>query len=380
MRARSGGTIAAAVAAALCIWPLGAQAAWKSGPTLQLRLEGRYDNNVIEGGGDGSSLVQPGVGWQFASPTASVDALYLFELVSYAHAGPGRGGVNHRVHGDQTFELGRRTTFGLQQIYEQVYDPTALTRTGVVRAAGSSTYGMASLDVTHRLARRWTGGLQLREELARLEAAGALDGAVHSPSLWTQWQWSRRDSSGLRWRLQYFQTIGGSDASSNEATASYRRNLTKTTFLEIQAGPAFYDHLGSTTIEPIGRLEVGKVWPRLNLNLVVERAFFGSTGFEGGLWSEGATGVVSWRISEPLKATVAAGVYRNGVAPNSDAFVEGLGGAAVLEWAMGGDVVMQAAWRRMIQSSLAGGAPLAIDISRNVFAIGFLWQLDGGRI
>lgn len=374
------GALLAAAVAAIALTPLAAGAAWKTGPTLQLRLEGRYDSNMIEGGGDGSSLVQPGVGWKVATPTSTVDALYLFELVSYAHQGPGRGGTNHRVRGDESFQLSRRTTLALQQAFERVYDPTALSRIGVVRSTGTSTYGMASLDLSHRLASRWSAGLQLQEEVAQIEAAGALDGAVHAPSIWALHQWSRRDQSRLRWRLQYFQTFGGFDAASNEATASYRRNLTKTTFVEIVAGPAFYTQGGATSIEPIGKLEVGRIWPRFNLSAVIERAYFGSTGFEGGLWSEAATGVLSWRISEPLKATLAAGVYRNGVAPAEAAFVEGLGGAAVLEWAVGGDVVAQAAWRRTIQSSLDGGAPMALDISRNVFAIGFAWQLDGGRI
>jgi len=371
--------LAPLVAAIACV-PLAASAAWKSGPQLQLRLEGRYDSNVIEGGGDGSSLVQPGVGWKFASPTSTVDALYLFELVSYAHQGPGRGGQNHRVRGDESFRLDRRTTLELRQAFERVYDPTALSRVGVVRSAGTSTYGMAAADVTHRLARRWSAGVEVREEIAQLDAPGALDGAVHSPSIWALHKWGRRDESRLRLRMQYFQTFGGVDAASNEVTASYRRNLTKTTFFEVVAGPAFYVQNGVNSVQPIGKLEVGKIWPRLTFSAVAERAYFGSTGFEGGLWSEGATGVLSWRISEPLKATVAAGVYRNGVAPAGDAFVQGLGGAAVLEWAVGGDVVAQAAWRRTIQSSLDGTAPMAIDISRNVFAIGFAWQLDGGRI
>ncbi|HWV39525.1 MAG TPA: hypothetical protein VN033_13735 [Vulgatibacter sp.] len=374
------GALLWAALAAIAATPLAAGAAWKTGPALQLRLEGRYDSNVIEGGGDGSSLVQPGVGWKFASPTSTVDAIYLFELVSYAHQGPGRGGTNHRLRGDESFRLGRRTTLELQQAFERVYDPTALSRVGVVRTTGTSTFGMASLDLSHRLGRRWSAGIELQEEIARIESPGAVDGAVHAPSIWTRHLWSRRDESRLRWRLQYFQTFGGFDAASNEVTASYRRNLTKTTFVELVAGPALYTQGGATTAEPIGKLEVGRIWPRFTLSAVLERAYFGSTGFEGGLWSEGATGVLAWRISEPLRATLAVGAYRNGVAPAEDAFVEGFGGAAVLEWAIGGDVVAQAAWRRTIQSSLEGGAPLALDISRNVFAIGFAWQLDGGRI
>ncbi len=357
-----------------------AAARWKNGPTLQLRVEGRFDSNLLEGGSDGSSLVQPGLGWKFASPTTTIDALYLFELVSYAHAGPGRGGVNQRALGGQHFELSRRTSLDLQQTFERAYDPTALSRAGVVRAPGTSTYGRADFDLAHRLAPTWSGGLRLSEEVAQLDAPSTIDGAVHAPAAWLSHAWSRRDSSRLQYRLQYFQSFGASDASSNEISASYRRTLTKSTIFEVEAGPAFYTAGGRTRALPWGRLSIDRVWPRFNLGLTLERSLFGSTGFEGALWGEGATGVLNWRIAEPLRATLALGVYRNGTAPDAPAFVQGFGGAAVLEYALGGDLVAQAAWRRVAQSGLLAGAPLAVDLSRNVFAVGVAWHLDGGRL
>ncbi|AKU90654.1 hypothetical protein [Vulgatibacter incomptus] len=380
------GLLLIGVAAALM--PLKASAGWVSGPTLRLRLEGRYDSNLAEGGGDGSSLVQPGVGWKLASPTTTIDALYLFEVVSFAHQGAGRGGVNHRVRGDQHFELDKRSTLELHQAFEQVYDPTSLSRIGVVRTAGRTSYAEADLGFNRRLGHTWNIGVRLQEEYARIDTPSdpglprpdASDSAVHSPSAWLSHSWSTRDASTLRYRLQYFQAIGGLDAASNEVSLSYAHDFTKTVRMELEVGPAWYTMNGTTSTVPWGRWELNQIWQRVTLGLKYERGLFGSTGFEGALWGDAISGVANWRVSEPLRATVAVAAFRNGAAPDRSAFVGGFGGAAVLEYALGGDVAAQFAWRRVEQWTLSGAGLSAIDISRNVFAAGFFWQLDGGRL
>lgn len=361
-------------------FPVEASAKWLSGPALQLRAEGRYDSNLLEGGGDGSSVLQPGVGWRLESSTAALEAIYLYELVSYAHGGKGRGGSNHRIRGDQRFELNRTTTLSLSQGFERVYDPSSLSRPGVVRTAGVSEYGRADLELNHGFAPRWTGGVHLREELARIEAPDTLDGAVHAPSMFTRFEISRRDHAGLRYRLQYFDTFRGRDAASNELGLSYGRTLTKTIFLEVEAGPAIFTMDGRTDALPWGSISLNKVWPRASFKIGYERTLFGSTGYEGALWGDSISGVFNWRISEPLRATLVAGAFQNGTAPDLQAFANGFAAAGALEYALGGDLVAQLAWRRVSQSRIGGSGPFAIDLSRNIVALGVSWQLDGGQL
>lgn len=364
--------------AASLLLPLPAAAKWQSGPLARVRIEGRYDHNVMEGAGDGSSLVQPMVGWRLRNPVTELEATYGLDRVQYLHDGPGRSGWNHRFHGVQDFRLDRRTTLTFEQRAERVYDPTALTRTGVVRAAGESSYGMVTGDFTHRFDPRWTGGIGYRGEVSLLDAPGAIDGAVHAPHAWATWSWTRRDLFGLHYRHQYFDSFDGIDGNSHEPTLSYARLLDPTTRLEIAAGPAFYSQEGETKAIPKGRVLLSHLRPRMDFSTGYERTLVGSTGFEGALWSDSIFATAGWRVSRPLTLTAAGGWFRNGRAPDDRAFVEGFAVALGARYAINRDFGVEAAWRRMVQETLVDGE--AVDLSRNVFAIGLTWQLNGGQI
>lgn len=364
--------------AASLLLPLSAAAKWQSGPLAKVRLEGRYDHNVIEGAGDGSSLVQPMVGWRLRNPVTELEATYGVDVIRYLHDGPGRSGWNHRIQAGQDFRLDRRTELTFQQRAERVYDPTALTRTGVVRAAGESTYGMVEGNLSHRFHPRWTGGIRYRGEVSLLDVEGAIDGAVHAPAAWAVWNWTRRDLVGIQYRYQFFDTFQGVDGGAHEPTLSYARLLGPTTRLELSAGPAIYTQEGETSLLPRGKVEAVHRRPRMTFSAGYERALVGSTGFEGALWSDSVAASAGWRVSRPLVLTAAGGWFRNGRAPDGRAFVDGFATALGVRYAIDRDFGVEAAWRRMVQENLVDGE--AIDLSRNVFAIGLTWQLNGGQL
>ncbi len=349
------------------------------GPIARLRVEGRYDQNLIDGGGDAAGSLQPMFGWRLQDPTTEIEASYAADLIGYAQGGAGRGGVNHRLRGYEEFQIDRRTVLVLRQGAERVYDPTALSRPGVVRAAGTSTYGEAQFDLQHRLTPRWTGGVGYRAEVATLEAANAVDGAVHAPGAWAHYSLTRRDIVGGTYRLQYFDTLGGGvDAYSHEPALTYVRLLTPTTRLEVEAGPAVYAQGPVNGLVPRARIGFSHRRPRLTLAGWAERGLVGSTGFEGALWTENAGASAIWRVAEPFRVSVATALFRNGRAPDDRSFVEGFAGELGAEYALMQDLSLEVAWRRVAQINLVGEE--AIDLSRNIFAVGLTWQFQGSRL
>ena len=359
--------------------PVAAAAGTVHGPIARLRVEGRYDQNLIDDGGDAAGLVQPMFGWRLQNPTTEIEASYAADLIGYAEGGAERGGMNHRLRGTQEFQLDRQTLLQLREGAERVYDPTALSRPGVVRAAGTSMYGEAQADLQRQLTPRWTAGLRYRFEIATLEAANAVDGAVHAPGAWALWAWTRRDYVGAGYRAQIFDTLGsGADAVSHEPTLRYIRLLDRATRLEVEAGPAVYVMDGEGTLFPRARAEISHHRPRLTLGGWFERRLVGSTGFEGALWSDVLGASAVWRLSEPLRVGGAAAVFRNGRAPDDRSFVEGFAGELSVEYALYRDLVAEVAWRRVAQINLVGDE--AIDLSRNIFVVGLTWQFQDGRL
>src|SRR5690606_37504366 len=120
---------------------------------------GRWDDNLIDDGGDVSSLVRPGIGARLRAPTALAEMIYLPDGLFYGGGGYRRGGINHRLLGSQEVRLSRRTELNFTQLFERAFDPTALSRPGVLRTSGPSSFAEFQGDASHRLAPTWTGGL-----------------------------------------------------------------------------------------------------------------------------------------------------------------------------------------------------------------------------
>ena len=72
------------------------------------------------------------------------------------------------------------------------------------------------------------------------------------------------------------------------------------------------------------------------------------------------------------------GVNLDGRAPDERSFVEGFGGELSLEYDLGAGLVAETAWRRVAQVNLVGNE--AIDLSRNIFAVGLTWSFQDGRL
>ena len=184
---------------------------------------------------------------------------------------------------------------------------------------------------------------------------------------------------GGGYRLQYFDTFGGGlDAYSHEPALTYARLLDRTTRLELEVGPSFFSQGEASEVVPTGRISVVHRRPFLELAAYAGRGLVGSTGFEGALWADAAGGSAIWRITEPLRIGLAVGVFRNGRAPADDSFVEGFAGELSAEYAIWRDLSAEVAWRRVAQINLVGDE--AIDLSRNIFAVGLTWQFQGGRL
>lgn len=372
-------TCARLALAAAVLAPLAAHAGTVHGPIARLRAEGRYDQNLVDDSSDAAGLLQPMLGWRAVNPTTEIEATYTADLIGYGKGGAGRGGVNHRVRGFESFQLDRQTVLQLRQGAEHVYDPTALSRPGVVRAAGTSLYADAQGDLQKQFSPRWTAGVRYRFEMATLEVESASDGAVHAPGTWALWAWTRRDFVGAGYRMQYFDTFeGGTDATSHEPSLRYVRLLERTTRLELEAGPAVYAMGGDTSLFPRLRAGISHDRPRLTLAGWFERGLVGSTGFEGALWTDTLGGSAVWRLAEPFRVGAVAAVFRNGRAPDERSFVEGFAGELSLEYDLGAGLVAETAWRRVAQVNLVGNE--AIDLSRNIFAVGLTWNFQDGRL
>lgn len=356
--------------------PGGATAAVQAEPLLRMRVEGRYDSNLAEGGSDGTGLLQPSVGLRLRAPTWTASGLYTFEHLRYADEGEGRGGSNHRVAGVQRVDLSRRTGLALRQDFEHAYDPTSLSRAGVVRAVGASTYLAGEAELAHRLSPRWTLGLSLREELALLEAESAVDGAVHSPGASLTYALSRLDTFRIDYRFQAFDAFGEGTSLANEGRLRYERRLTVFSHFGIEAGPALYRNGGVETWIPVGAADLSFRRRGVAFTLRYDRGLTGATGFPGALWADAISATAGWRISRPLRLSLGAVAFRNGEAPAESSFVEGLAGAAVLDYALNEQFSVQGVWRRVAQSGYRSSDFDFTDIDRNIVAIGLTWRLD----
>lgn len=376
-RERSAGLLRLCSAAVISLLAAQAGAAIRGGPTVGLRAEARWDEDRIDGEADGAGMVQPGFGWWLRDPTTSVDVTWTSDLVGYAR-GRSTGGVNHRLLAAEEFRLDPRTTLRLGQAAERVYDPTALRRAGVVRAAGTTTWGEAELELEHRLSPRWNVGTGYRGGVALLEAREAIDGAVHAPSGFASFALGPHTTATLRYRFQIFDSFRGRDASSHDPAVGWIHRIGPGTRIELEAGPALFAQEGERRIEPIGAATLHHRTRRLELHGRVERGLVGSTGFDGAILAEilGAAG--GYRIAGPLRIDVALGLFRNGRAGEGAPFAEGFASEVGVEWRIDRYLAAELAWRRVEQLGLDSAE--AIDLSRSIFALGLSWRFQGGRL
>lgn len=365
-----------ALMAAICLLlPGGARAAAKLEPILRLDLEGRWDENLVDDGGDISSLIRPGLGLRLRAPTARAELVYLPDGLFYGGGGHRRGGVNHRLVGRQELRFNRRTDLVLSERFERAFDPTALSRPGVLRTTGESSFAELQGDFSHRFSRTWTGGLRLREEIVRVEEARAVNGAVHSPEAWIAWALGPRDTVSLWYRYQYFESASGSDAFSHEPRLGWRHALTRYLHFDLEGGPALYEGSGDASYLPVGSASLVHRRPGLSLSLAYERTLFGATGFRGAVWGDSLTGVAVWGFARRWEATFVLGGFRNGAAPDRPAFVVGWGGAASVGYAFAPDLSLRFGWRRIFQDQIREGDLPALGISRNILGLGLSWEL-----
>jgi len=351
-----------------------ARAAARLEPVLRLDLEGRWDENLLEDGGDLSSLIRPGIGGRLRAPTALAEFAYQPDGLYYGGGGARRGGINHRLLGLQEIRLDRRTELVLEQRFERAFDPTALTRPGVLRTTGEASFADLRADLAHRLDRTWTVGLQMREEVVRVEEAAAADGAVHAPQAWLSRRLGPRDTLTLWYRYQLFDGAGA-DASSHEPRLGWSRRLTHSLRLELEGGPARYLGGDGAAWLPVGRASLVYRRPELVLSLEYGRSLFGATGFPGAVWGDAGAAVAIIRPWRRWEAVLVAGAFRNGAAPDRPAFVVGWSGAASVSYAVTTDLRVRAGWRRIEQDQIREGDLPALGISRNIFGIGLSWEL-----
>lgn len=352
-----------------------ARAAARIEPILRLDLEGRWDENLLDDGGDVSSLVRPGIGARLLAPTARADLVYLPDGLFYGGGGSRRGGVNHRLVGEQEIRLSRRTELTLAQRFERAFDPTALSRPGVLRTTGESSFADLQAGLSHRLTPTWTLGAQMREEIVRVDEVAAVDGAVHAPQGWLALALGPRDTVSLWYRFQYFDEVRGPDASSHEPRLGWSRLLSRTLRLDLEGGPGRYRASGDSSWLPIGRAAISYRRPGMVVSLEYERSLFGATGFEGAVWGDSGSAVLIWAPWRRWEATFVLGAFQNGAAPDRPAFVLGWSGAASISYAITSDLRARVGWRRIFQEQVREGDLPALGISRNIVGIGLSWEL-----
>jgi hypothetical protein len=351
-----------------------AQALWQSTPIARLRLESRYDDDLVGKGGGAAGIVAPSLGWRLRKPTVDLQAIYGIDVYAYARLVPDAGGENHRLQANETVELDRRTRLSLRQAGESVYDPTALTRPGVVRTGGGVVFAEGDADLAHRLTPRLHGSLGFHAERSWFTDAAALDGTTVAPRAAAGLALSPRDELTGRYRFQLFSFDRAPSWSSHEPMLGLSHLLAPAVRLTLEGGAALLRGPdGRAPTEPIGRAELSWRWPRFTLAAGGERTLVGAAGLADPLRATFASLHASYRLSEPLTATAAVAAFHND-RPGGAFVANGFTAEAGAEYALGEGFAARFAVRRVAQR---GGVDVGVDLSRNIYAAGLTWRFDG---
>lgn len=361
-----------AIACALVV-TTSAVAAVKLKPALRLRVEERYDDDLLARAGptSGSQLmtkVAPEADLSLEGRTFTSKASYATDLV--VRHGSGNMSLDHRGELELHKQLSRRSRIELTLRAWRVSDPSSLPRLGMARTLSPVLYGRGDLSGSLRLSARWTGKLGYRFEGVRIFDERASLGLVHAPFVEAWHATTRRLELGLGYRLQRF-VFEGEPAGSHAAFVLGRYRLSRLMTLTFRGGPVQFEDPGGGGLLPAIDVGLEYRWERLQLALAAGHDLAGASGLSAALWADYGSVVMTWRPLARLELMAAASYFRNGPAPavGFNPFGEGapavgyaLGGGA--EWRLSRSISARLSLERVAQFGGAGGGPP--PLARNI--------------
>lgn len=373
--------IGCAVAAAVaCAGMARANTVYK--PTLTLSAEERYDSDILlreeaHAGGELLSKISPELGLSALNEAWNVHAWYAPDLMF--HHGSGTVSLDHRgeLKLDRAFSH-RLKLNGDFQIW-RVTDPTSLPRLGLAKTLSPVLYGKGDLHAAYSLTERWLSTLGISGEASRVYEAGSVPGFVLAPYAEALYRLTRRANLGVEYRFSYFH-FGSQDAMAHGVFGEWTYRLSRELTVITSAGPNFYQDRSrpdSSGVVPHVLVELERSGPRFDWGLAVGHDLVGASGFTAALWADYASLVAGYRLTQAVRVFGDASLFRNGQAPNVNAWSVALNGRGLdsgyavgggVEWRLSRIFAAQASVDRYAQvaNPLLAGAP---DLSRNVFAL-----------
>jgi len=365
------------VACVLCTGPA-ALAAEVLDSSLRIVAEGRYDDDLRvadEGGGPLVSKVSPRLGLELKDPTSRGEAFYAADFLM--RQGIAGASLDHRAGLDMNHALSRRLQLDFTSRFFRVTDPTSLPREGVARTLAPTLYGQARLSAMGRATKRWDLRASYTFEGARVfEATGTRQGFVHTPSVEAWYRSTRRLSLGMEYRYQGFYTADDF-SQAHGAFAGLRYRLSRLTTATLRGGPIRYvSPQGEAGWLPRATVAVERDGELFDLGFSLGHDLVGASGFENALWADYASLALARRINHRLSVNAVASYFRNGRAPNEDAFrlsgspylSQGYAVECGAEYRLNRYLALQGTVNRIAQVGVgdeAGG----VDLARNVLAV-----------
>jgi hypothetical protein len=348
----------------------GARAATQLDPTVAVAFEERFDNDaalVTEAGeAQLQSKLLPQLGFWLRDHTYDASAWYSPAFL-YRH-GSGTFAVDHRGHGVLKLVLSERAAADLGIDAWRVSDPTSLPRLGMARQLVPIRYARGHVGTQFRVAPRWNVGVAYALEGALIEDGQSVPGWVHAPMAEAWYRLNGRADLGAEWRLQQF-SFGFEQATAQSGVAQVRYRFSPITTGRFRVGPGVYSQRGMpTSLYPRVVAEVGRDGQRFDLAVQAGHDLIGASGFTAALWADFASVVADYWLAAPLKVTVAANYYRNGLAPDvgywplqSPASAQGYALGAAVDWHFNAAVAIRVQADRYAQVAVAPEAGAAMN-------------------
>ena len=350
-------------------------------PRARVSLEERYDDDFRlnapgQVGGQMMTKVSPRVGLDANDETLKFESFYATDFL--ARHGSGQLSFDHRGGFKLNKFLSRTLKVESTASVFRVTDPTSLPRESVARSTQPVLYGVGKLYVSDKVTHQVDVGAGYSFEGVRELVPGSTAGFVHTPFVEAWLHASRRLTLGAEYRYQAF-LFGNAMDQAHGVFGALRYRLTRQTTATVRAGPVVYfGQDGTQGVLPRIKLELLHETVPFDLGLIAGHDLVGASGFATTVWADYAGVTFNQRFSQRLSLYGAASFFRNGRAPNVEAFQltpgasvsQGYALSAGLEFKLTRNVSMQAAVDRIAQVGM-GEVAAGVNLTRNVGAVRF---------
>lgn len=328
--------LAIALLAAAALLPGAALADTLTEPYVGVSVEELYDSNVLNSrGSDEVTRVTPEAGLLLRDPRFTLHLDYGLAIHTYAE-GKADNSLNHIASLVGKAAVSPRLDVDTRIHFVDGDDPVLLDRAGVAVPLGGFTDLDARLGASWRAGRRLTIDVAYDYRRSRFDLAStpnplAYDGDEHRVDADLAWRVARRLSLRAVGRYDHFVAIDAmstlGDAVGGGAGVDYE--LGPLTRARIEGGALQFTSASATWF---GLAEIVHRGETSRWRLSAVRDLFGGTGASEAIWLESAMAEGAFRLGKYVDLRIRAGGYRNGVAPDGDAYVSGLLAHADIGW------------------------------------------------